>query len=147
MNWILLLGWWSLLKRLQKKKKMWSTRLWQGPSKKDFQKKDYLTKRSGEGASGQNGLGWNWIKQGDGAGDETFSTVSNNDSQIALRIIPVIVSNAKNKLVVKALLDDGSTKSYVDSDVDFQLGTHSTVQEIQIGVLNGKLETLDVVPV
>ena len=57
------------------------------------------------------------------------------------------MSNAKNKLVVKALLDDGSTKSYVDSDVDFQLGTHSTVQEIQIGVLNGKLEALDVVPV
>ena len=64
-----------------------------------------------------------------------------------MRIIPVIVSNAKNKLVVKALLDDGSTKSYVDSDVDFQLGTHGTVQGIQIGVLNGKLETLDVVPV
>ena len=126
---------------------MWSTRLWQGPSKKDFQKKDYLTKRSGEGASGQDSLKWNWIKQGDGSGDQTFSTVSNNDSQIALRIIPIILSNGKNKLVVKALLDDGSTKSYVDSDVDFHLGTHGTVQKIQIWVLGGKLETLDVAPV
>ena len=76
-----------------------------------------------------------------------MSTVSNNDSQVALRTIPVILSNGKDKLVVNALLDDGSTKSYVNSDVAFQLGTDGTVQKIQIGVLNGKLETLDVMPV
>ena len=69
-----------------------------------FQRKDDPTKRSGDGAS-----------------DHTLSTVSNNDSQIALRTIPVILSNGKNKLVVNALLDDGSTKSYVNSDVAFQL--------------------------
>ena len=49
--------------------------------------------------------------------------------------------------MVNALLNDGSTKSYVNSDVDFQLGTRSTVQKIQVGVLNVKLETLDVMPV
>ena len=57
------------------------------------------------------------------------------------------MSNGKNKLVVNALLDDGSTKSYVNSDVAFQLGTDGAVQKIQVGVLNGKLETLDVMPV
>ena len=60
-----------------------------------------------------------------------------------MRIIPVILSNAKNKLALNALLDDESTKSYVNSDVAFQLETRGTVQKIQVGVLNGKVETLD----
>ena len=62
-------------------------------------------------------------KKGDGSNDQTLSTVSKSDSQVALRTIPVILSNGRNKLVVNALLDDGSTKSYVNSDVAFQLGS------------------------
>ena len=112
-----------------------------------FQKKDDPTKRSGDGASGQDTPRSNQIIQGDGAGNQTLSTISNNDSQVALRTIPVILSNGKNKLVVNALLNDGSTKSYVNSDVAFQLGTDGTVQKIQVGALNGELETLDVMPV
>ena len=49
--------------------------------------------------------------------------------------------------MVNALLDDGSTKSYVNSGVAFQLDTHGAVQKIQVGVLNGKMGTLDVMPV
>ena len=49
--------------------------------------------------------------------------------------------------MINALLNDGSTKSYVNSDVAFQMGAHGTVKKIQVGVLNGKLETLDVMPV
>ena len=98
-----------------------------------FQKKDDPTKRSGDGASGQDMPRSNQIIQGDGAGDQTLSTVSNNDSQVALRTIPVILSNGKNKLVVNALLDDGSTKSYVNSDVAFQLGTDGTVKKYKLG--------------
>ena len=71
----------------------------------------------------------NQVKQGDGSGDPTLSTVSNNDSQAALRTIQVVLSNGKNNLVLNALLDDESTKSYVNSDVAFQLGTHGTVQK------------------
>ena len=112
-----------------------------------FQKKDDPTKRSGDGASRQDAPRSNQIIQGHGPGDQTLSTVSNNDSQVALRTIPVILSNGKNKLVVNAVLDDGSTKSYVNFDDAFQLGTHSTVQKIQVGVLNSKLETLNVMPV
>ena len=52
-----------------------------------------------------------------------------------------------NKLVVNLLLDDGSTKSCVNSDVAFQLQTHGSVQQIQVGILSGKIETLDVMPV
>ena len=111
-----------------------------------FQKKDNSRKRNGGGASGQDGPRSNQIKQGNGSGDQTLSTVSNNDSQVALRAIAVILSNGKNKLVVNTLLEDGSTKSYVNSDVTFQLGTHGTVQKTQVGVLNGKLETLDIMP-
>ena len=112
-----------------------------------FQKKDDPTKRSGDGASGQDAPRSNQTIQGDGPGDQTLSTISNNDSQVALRTILVILSNGENKLVVNALLNDGSTKSYVNSDVAFQLGTQVIVQKIQVGVLNGKLETLDVMQV
>ena len=108
-----------------------------------FQKKDDPTKRSGDGASGQDAPRSNQTIQGDGPGNQT-SIVSNNDSKVALTTIPVILSNGKNELVVNALLDDGSTKSYVNSDVAFRLSTHGTVQIIQVEVLNGKLETLDV---
>ena len=97
-----------------------------------FQKKDDSRKRSGNGASGQDGPRSSQIKH-DGSGDQT-STVSNNDSQVALRAIPVILSNGRSKFVVNALLNDGSTKSYLNSDVAFQLGTHGTVQKIQVGV-------------
>ena len=81
-----------------------------------FQKKDDSTKGCRDGASGQDGPRSNQIKQGDGSGDQTLSTVS-NDSQVALRTIPVMLSNGKNKLVENTLLHDGSDKSYVNSDV------------------------------
>ena len=110
-----------------------------------FQKKDDSTKDGGDGGNGQDGPQSNQIQKSDG--EQTLSTVSKNDSQVALRTVLVILSNGKNKLVVNALLDDGSTKSYVNSDVAFQLQTHGLVQRIQVGVLNGKIETLDVMPV
>ena len=34
----------------------------------------------------------NQVRQGDGPGDQTLSTVSSNDSQKVLRTIPVILS-------------------------------------------------------
>ena len=92
-----------------------------------FQKNDDPLKRSGDGASGQHTPRSNQIIEGDRPGDQTLSTVSNNDSEVAWRAIPVILSNGKNKLVGNVLLDDGSTKSHVNSDVPFQLGTHGTV--------------------
>ena len=91
-----------------------------------FQKKDDSTKDGGDGANGQDGPQSNQIQKSDG--EQTLSTVSKNDSQVALRTVPVILSNGTNKLVVNALLDDGSTKSYVNSDVAFQLQTHGSVQ-------------------
>ena len=35
----------------------------------------------------------------------------------------------------------------MNSDAAFQLGSHGSVQRIQVGVLKGKLETLNVMPV
>ena len=92
-----------------------------------FQKKDDSTKRGGDRTSGQDGPRSNQIKQGDGFDDQTLPTVSNNDSQIALKTTSVILSNGKNKIVVNVLLNNGNTKLYVNSDVAFQLGTHGTV--------------------
>ena len=112
-----------------------------------FQKKDDSTKRGGDRARGQSGPRQNQIKWRDGSSNQTLSTVSNNDSKEELKTIPLILSNGENKLVVNALLNDGSTKKYVNCDVVFQLGNHGTVQKIQAGVLNGNLKILDVMPV
>ena len=70
-----------------------------------FQKKDDSAKDGGGGANGQDGPQSNQIQKSDG--EQTLSTVSKSDSQVALRTVPVVLSDGKNKLVVNALLDDG----------------------------------------
>ena len=66
---------------------------------------------------------------------------------IALRTVPVVLNNGERKLVVNALLDDASTKSYINSDVAAQLGLHGTSQRVTVNVLNGQVDTFDTMPV
>ena len=56
--------------------------------------------------------------------DRTTMTASNVSTAdfIALRTVPVILTNGDRSLKVNALLDDASTKTYVNSDVAAQLG-------------------------
>ena len=66
---------------------------------------------------------------------------------IALRTVPIILKNGGLSLQVNALLDEASTKSYVNSDVAAELRLERKTEKISINVLNGQIETFETKPV
>ena len=66
---------------------------------------------------------------------------------MGLRTVPVVVKNGGRKLVFNALLDDASTKSYINEDVAAELGLEGTVQNITVNVLNGNEGSFQAMPV
>jgi len=83
--------------------------------------------------------------------DGTFTTVTptsgNKSGMIALRMIPVYMSNGSRKIKVNALLDDASTKSYINSYVAAELGFKGQLRRVKVNVLNGQIEILEMMPV
>ena len=72
--------------------------------------------------------------------------VANNNSQsgyIALRTVPVILRNGNRSLKVNALLDEASTKTYLNTDVATQLGLNGRTEDVKVNVLNGQVETFE----
>ena len=67
--------------------------------------------------------------------------------EFVLQNVAVILKNGNRRLVVNALLDDGSTKTYVNSDIGAELNLKGTLERAYIGVLNGKSELLEIMPV
>ena len=53
----------------------------------------------------------------------------------------------QRELKVNALLDDASTKTYINSDVAAELGLHGQLQKVNVSVLNGHVETFETSPV
>ncbi|XP_052806575.1 uncharacterized protein LOC128235822 [Mya arenaria] len=72
---------------------------------------------------------------------ETFTSSQNNS--ISLRTVPVLVCANGKEIKINALLDDGSTKTYVNSDVAAKLGLTGDKTVLQVNVLNGRCEELD----
>ena len=69
-------------------------------------------------------------------------------STIALRTIPVFLRNGQEKVMkVNTLLDDASTKTYINSDVAAELGLQGYLQQVNVSVLNGHVETFETSPV
>ena len=66
---------------------------------------------------------------------------------IALRTVPVMLRNGDRSLKVNALLDDGSTKSYINADVAAELGLQGKTEKVMVNVLNGQVETFESKPV
>ena len=64
-------------------------------------------------------------------------------SFIRLRTVPVILKNGDRSLKINALLDDVSTKSYVNADVAAELGLHGTTEKMTVNVLNSQVETVN----
>ena len=60
---------------------------------------------------------------------------------VGLRTVPVILQNGGRSLTVNALLDDASTKSYVNADVAAELGLQGRTEKVTVNVLNGQTET------
>ena len=66
---------------------------------------------------------------------------------VSLRTVPVVLKNGRCKVVVNALLDDGRTKTYVNSDVAAELGLNEISQKVTVNKLNGQAEKLVTTPV
>ena len=56
---------------------------------------------------------------------------------LALRTIPVMPKSGVRSLQVNALLDDASTKSYINADVAAELGLQGKTEQVTVNVLNG----------
>lgn len=63
--------------------------------------------------------------------------------KIALRTVPVIISNGKQKMKINALLDDGSSKSYLNEHVAYELGLDGEKETVNVNLLNGRTECFD----
>ena len=66
---------------------------------------------------------------------------------VALRTVPVILKSGNRRVEVNALLDDASTKTYLNSDVAAELGLQGNCQRVTVNVLNGRTETFETMPV
>ncbi|XP_033116625.1 uncharacterized protein LOC117116658 [Anneissia japonica] len=74
-------------------------------------------------------------------------TMLNQSHSVALRTIPIIVSKGCKHMQVNALLDDGSTQRYINTDLCGELGLHGESEEIVVSLLNGKEERFITRPV
>ena len=82
--------------------------------------------------------------------EQAKTRVIQQDSSLitgALRTIPVYLKNGNKKIRVNVLLDDASTKTYLNADVAAELGLQGQVQKINVSVLNGQVETFEILPV
>ena len=66
---------------------------------------------------------------------------------IAMRTIPVLIEHASRKLQVNTLLDDCSTKTYVNADIAAELGLEGKRELINVGVLNIECEKFETQPI
>ena len=62
---------------------------------------------------------------------------------VALRTVPVYVTNGARRVKVNALLDEASSKSYLNSDVAAELGLEGRPHELVVNVVNGHHTALD----
>ena len=76
----------------------------------------------------------------------TANNVTTTDF-IALRTVPIILKNGNLSIKVNALLDDASTKTYINADVAAELGLQGKTERVTVNVLNGQVETFETRPV
>ena len=80
--------------------------------------------------------------------DTVTLTVNNSAGQfIALRTVPVVLQNGSKSMKVNALLDDGSTRSYINADIADELGLTGKAEAIAVNMLNGRREVFETRPV
>ena len=66
---------------------------------------------------------------------------------IGLRTVPVILKNGDRSVKVNALLDDASTKTYVNADVAAEIGLKGKTEKVTVNVLNGQIDTFEIQPI
>ena len=65
---------------------------------------------------------------------------------ISLRTVPVILRNGYKKVVVNALLDYGSTKTYLNSDVAAELSLQGKTEKVTVNMIIGKIDSFETMP-
>jgi len=75
-----------------------------------------------------------------------FVTVKSHPT-VALRTVPVIVSSGQKRIKINALMDDASTKTYLNTSVAAELGLHAETKKITVNMLNRKTESFETMPV
>ena len=84
------------------------------------------------------------------ASSEVMTMVTQHHSRadyVGLRTGPVVLKNEDRWMTVNALLDDASTKTYINTDVATELGLKGNKEQVTVNVLNGQLETFETMPV
>ena len=81
--------------------------------------------------------------------DKTYTTLESRSERefVALRIVPITVKNGKLRKTINALLDDASTKTYINGDVAAALNIRGEMKKVTVKVLNNTIETFDTMPV
>ena len=69
----------------------------------------------------------------------TLKTSSNE--YLPLRTVPVLLQNGLKQMRVNALLDDASTKTYLNADVATELGIIGEPHQVSVSVVNDRTET------
>ena len=62
---------------------------------------------------------------------------------VLLRTVPVILTNGNRRIKVNALLDEASTQTYLNEDVNQELGLSGELERMTINVLNDNKATLN----
>ena len=90
-----------------------------------------------------------FLSEGNDQSQDTTMVAQSNIRQdfIGLRTVPVILINGARSLRVNALLDDASTKTYVNADVAAELGLQGRTERIKVNVLNGQVLTFESKPI
>ena len=71
----------------------------------------------------------------------------NGVNYVSLRTVPVILRKGSQKIVVNALLDDGSAKTYINSDVAAELNLQGGTRKVTVNMLNGQVDSFETTPV
>ena len=61
--------------------------------------------------------------------------------------MPVILKNGERSLKINALLDDPSSKSYINADIAAEQGLQGRTEKMTVNVLNGQVETFETKPI
>ena len=85
--------------------------------------------------------------EGEQSGVSQQRTMVTNPDEEYIRTVPVVLRNGEKSVVINALLDDGSTQTYLNSDVAAELGLEGEVCNTQVNVLNGCVESFQTMPV
>ena len=84
------------------------------------------------------------------ASSEQMTMVTQNHptaDYVGFRTVLVVLKNEDRWMTVNALLDDASTKTYINTDVATELGLNGNKEQVTVNVLIGQLETFETMPV